>query len=118
MLVLVTGPVGRFSGSSELEYTDRLANIARACEAVWRKGHIPVSGVHQAYPMLDFVEGGQDRKIDTVAGVCLGIAARCDAVVAIAMSSGVKQEIAELEGRGRPVYHSVAELPAAGQDAD
>lgn len=109
---MVTGPVGRFSGATEEELSTRLSNIAKACVAVWQKGHLPVSGVYQAYPMLDFVES-QERQVDTVAGICLGLAARCDAILAIGTSSGVNQEIAEFTARGKPVYRSLDELPPA-----
>lgn len=112
MLVMVTGPVGRFSGVSGEELDARLSNIARACLTVLEKGHMPVVGVYQAYPMIELVDG-REEQIKTVAEVCLGLAAHCDAILAIGRSSGVNQEIAEFEAAGKPVYLSPDDLPAA-----
>ncbi|WP_328904156.1 hypothetical protein OHR86_33060 [Streptomyces sp. NBC_00441] len=108
--------MGRFSGASEEQLSERLANIAEASLGVYRKGHTPLVGVHQAYSMLDLIDGTEEQ-VGMVAGVCLGLAAHCDAILHIGRSSGVDQEIAEFTGRGRPVYASLDEVPDTTEGA-
>jgi len=112
MLIMVTGPVGRFSGTSPAELAERLGRIATASLDVLKKGHVPVVGVYQAYPMIDLIED-MTEKMRALENSILGLAAHCGGLLVLGRSSGVNQEISFFRSKGLPVFESIDDLPPA-----
>jgi hypothetical protein len=110
MLIMVTGPVGRFSGVSGMELQGRLNALAAASHEVLKRGHTPVVGVFQAYPMIDLLQSEQE-KLAVLEQCYLSLMKECDALLVIGYSPGVQMKIDVFRGAGKPVYESLDALP-------
>ncbi len=110
MWVMIAGPWS--SGARSPEDRERNARrLAHAALAVFRRGHVPVVGVHQALPLVEAAGGDADA---IVLPLSLALAERCDAVVRLeGESSGADAEVARFRTRGCPVYRRPEDLPAA-----
>jgi hypothetical protein len=99
-------------------------NLARLEEAAWpifRAGHVPMIGEWVALPVLRSAGAG-DLDDPLVEKVMYPTAQRllehCDAVLRLpGESTGADQDVAIATERGLPVYHTLDEIPAAGQTA-
>ena len=78
---------------------------------VYERGHVPVTGMNNALPVLPGVEGGPPVYED-VMRISLALAERCDGILVIGSSPGVDAEVARIEGRGLPVWRDVEDVPA------
>jgi hypothetical protein len=108
LLIAIAGPYNAPTPEGKQRNLDAL-NAASA--AVLRAGHIPVLGVNAA---LAIVETAKPRDpYDALMRISLALVERCDAVLFLGPSPGATRERDLIAAAGKPVYHSVAELPAA-----
>ena len=88
----------------------RLAEMNQAALAVLRLGHVPVIGVNMALPIIAAAEG--DVFDEVMMPLSLALAARCDAVLRLGgPSQGADQKVARFRLAGKPVFHTLAEIP-------
>jgi hypothetical protein len=113
MLVMVAGPVGRLRGLPVEEVEANLGAIRRAALEVWRRGHVPVVGVHEAYPLIELLEEGEAAAA-MVDAISNGLAERCDAIVLLGHSAAALEEARRVAAHGGTVFESAAQLPDAG----
>jgi hypothetical protein len=110
VLIMVTGPVGRFSGVSAMELQQRLNALAAASLGVLKTGHVPVVGVFQAYPMIDLLPT-QEEKLAVLEQCYLALMDECEALLVIGHSPGVQMKIDIFKKANKPIYTSVDALP-------
>ena len=110
MWIMVGGPYGtgvKFAA-------ERAANLARMNEAglaVWRKGHVPITGVNLALPIVAAAGGDAAADAEIMMPLSLALAERCDAFLRIGGPSvGADQEMARFVAAGKRVFRSVEEV--------
>lgn len=114
MLIAVAGPYSAASGEERLR---NLEAMNRAAAEVFRLGHVPIIGVNAALPVVDFLGDDEDR-YEAIMKISLAVVDKCDAILIIGESPGVKRERELIHAKGLPVYTSLAEIPIAGEPAD
>ncbi len=110
MLIMVTGPVGRFSGVSGIELQNRLNALAAASLEVLKMGHVPVVGVFQAYPMIDLLPTTEEKLV-VLEQYYLALMDQCEALLVIGHSPGVQMKIDVFRKANKPIYTSIDALP-------
>lgn len=113
MLIAVAGP---YSAASSEERERNLEAMNQA-EEVLRLGHVPIIGVNAALPVVDFLGDDEDR-YEAIMKISLAVVDKCDAILIIGESPGVKRERESIHAKGLPVYTSLAEIAIAGERAD
>jgi len=106
MMIAVAGP---YSAPSAAERQENLDAMNRAAADLMRRGHIPIIGVNAALPVVEMLDT-QDR-YEAIMAISLAIVGRCDAILVIGDSPGVKRERELLADRGCPVYLSLEDVP-------
>ena len=109
MLIAVAGP---YSADTPEERQRNHDAMNDAAAAVWRRGHIPVIGVNAALPVVERLGAGTNQ-YETMMAISLALVGKCDAILVIGDSPGVKRERELIESKGLPVYRSLEEVPAA-----
>ena len=111
MWIMVAGPYAS-GGADAPTRAARLATMNRAALAVFRLGHVPVIGVNMALPVIAAAKGDAYREV--MLPLSLALAERCDAILRLpGESPGADAELARFAAAGKPVYRSLAEVPAA-----
>ena len=114
MWIMVAGPY-RTGGADPAARAANMLAMNQAAVALLRAGHVPVIGVNMALPMIEAAGGDQAAYDEIMMPVSLALAARCDACLRIGgASAGADAEVARFQAEGKPVYRSLAEVPAAG----
>lgn len=117
LMILVAGPYRSGTGDDP----DRLAANVRAMNetalALFRDGHLPVTGEALALPLLETAGGARpgdplfDEIFHPIAELLL---TRCDAVLRIGgPSAGADLMVAQARAQGKAVYNGRDEIPAA-----
>ena len=111
MWIMISGPYST-GARTEAEREQNLRAMNQAAYAVFHRGHVPVIGVNLALPII--AAAGPETFDELMMPLSLSLADRCDAVLRIGgKSRGADQEVEHLRKRGRPVYHSIDELPSS-----
>ena len=110
---MVAGPY-RAGGADAAGRAANLRVLNEAALALHRLGHVPVIGVNMALPLIE-AAGDDDAAYEQIMmPLSLALAERCDACLRIgAASAGADREVARFEARNRPVFRSLADVPAA-----
>jgi Domain of unknown function (DUF1937) len=110
MWIMVSGPYT----SGGADPATRAANLRAMNEvalSLFRLGHVPVIGVNMALPVI--AAAGEAAFEEIMMPLSLALADRCDACVRIGgPSAGADAEAARFAAAGKPVFASVAEVPA------
>ena|ERR1044071_2148145 len=114
MLIGIAGP---YSADSPEQRQRNLDALNQAAVAVLRLGHIPVIGVNAALPVVAFL-GAQRNSYEVIMAISLALMDKCDALLVLGESPGVRRERALVESKGLPVYHDLSEIPAPACAAD
>ena len=109
MLIAVAGP---YSADTPEQRQRNLDEMNKAAARVMSLGHIPMIGVNAALPVLGCLEPNVNQ-YEAMMAISLALVDKCDAILVIGESAGVNRERDLIESRGRPVYLSVDEIPAA-----
>jgi hypothetical protein len=115
LLVLVAGPYRSGTGDDPAKLAANVDAMNEAALAVFRHGHLPVTGEALALPLI---ERAGSRRVGDPAfeeifhPVARRLLARCDAVLRIGSpSAGADEMVAIARAQGKPVATSVDELP-------
>ncbi len=118
LLVLVAGPYRSGTGDDPERIAANVHAMEEAALRVYRAGHLPVLGEWLALPLLALAgsramgDGPWEAMFHPVA---VRLARRCDACLRLGgPSAGADQMVAIFAENGRPVFHRVEDLPAAG----
>lgn len=115
LLVLVAGPYRSGTGDDPEKLAANVAAMNEAALAVFRRGHVPVTGEALALPLIDLA--GSERVGDAVFDeifhpIARRLLARCDAVLRVGGASvGADEMVALALAQGKLVSTSVDELP-------
>jgi hypothetical protein len=116
LLVLVAGPYRSGTGDDPAKLAANVAAMNDAALAVYRAGHLPVTGEALALPLIELT--GSRRVGDAAFNeifhpIARRLLARCDAVLRVGgPSAGADEMVAIARERGKLVCTSVDELPA------
>lgn len=109
MLIAVSGP---YSANTPEQRQHNLHAMNRAAAEVMKLGHIPVIGVNAALPVLEFLDSDVDR-YEAMMEISLALVDKCDAILVLAESPGVKRERDLVASKGLPVYWDIREIPVS-----
>lgn len=115
-MVLVAGPYRSGTGDDPAKLAANVVAMNEAALAVYRAGHLPVTGEALALPLIE--QAGSRRVGDAVFDeifhpVAKRLLARCDAVLRVGgPSAGADEMVGIARESGKLVCTSVAELPA------
>ena len=108
MLIAIAGP---YSADTAEQRQRNLDALNRAAAAVFNLGHIPVIGVNAALPIVDCLDAEANR-YEAIMTISLALVDKCDAILIIGESAGVKRERDLVSSKGLPVYQNLSEIPA------
>ena len=121
LMVLVAGPYRSGTGDDPALIARNMQAMDEAALAVFRAGHLPIAGEWFALPLIRIAgsiamgDAAWDAIFHPIAERA---AARCDACLRIGgASAGADAMVAIFEGRGRPVFRWVEELPPVAGSA-
>ena len=106
MLIAVAGP---YSAETAEQRQKNLAALNKAAAAVMKRGHIPVIGVNVALPVLEW-----DPEVDryeAIMTISLALVDKCDAILVIGESRGVKRERDLIRAKSLRVYEDISDVP-------
>lgn len=113
MLIAVAGP---YSADTPEQRQRNLDRMNEAAAGVFMLGHVPVIGVNASLPVVERL-GPDVDPYEAMMTISLAVVEKCDAILVLAESPGVKRERDLIESKGLPVYRNVHEIPAARQFA-
>lgn len=108
MKIAVAGP---YSAPTGKERQQNLDAMNEAAAAIYEMGHIPVIGVNAALPVLEKSEVDDEYKL--IMDISMAIIENCDAMLLLGESPGANRERDLVLSQGKPVYHSLQEIPEA-----
>ena len=108
MLIAVAGPYSADTAEVRQRNLDAM-NLAAA--EVFKLGHVPVIGVNAALPVVAFID--ERLRYEAIMTISLAVVDKCDALLMIGESPGVKRECDLIRAKGLPVYNSINEIPSA-----
>jgi hypothetical protein len=116
LLILVAGPYRSGTGDDPAKLAANVRAMNAAALDVFRAGHLPVTGEALALPLIELAGSARvgDAAFDDIFHpIACRLLERCDAVLRIGGASAGADEMVALARAGdKPVYRSVAELPA------
>lgn len=111
MWVWVCGPYAS-QGADERQRAANLRAMNLAALEVFKRNHVPIIGANLALPMIA-ASGGDDAATDIRRPLSLALIERCDACLRIGgPSTGADEEVERFRQNSKPVYRSIAEIPA------
>ncbi|MFC9995096.1 hypothetical protein [Nocardia sp. NPDC127526] len=117
LMILVAGPYRSGTGDDPSKIAANLHAMNRAALALFRAGHLPVTGEALALPLLEIA--GSIHLGDTVFEeifhpIAEQLLTRCDAVLRIGGASmGADEMVARARAQGKDVYGGLGEVPPA-----
>ncbi len=109
MLIAVAGP---YSAATPEQRQRNLDLLNEAAAVIFKLGHIPLIGVNAALPIVEYLDAESDR-YEAMMTISLALVDKCDAILMIGSSPGVKREVDLVKAKGLPVYENVDDIPAA-----
>lgn len=107
MLIAVAGPC---SAETAEQRQKNLEALNKAAAAVMKRGHIPVIGVNAALPVLEWLDPEVDR-YEAIMTISLALVDKCDAILVIGESRGVKRERDLIRAKSLRVYEDISDVP-------
>ena len=117
LMILVAGPYRSGTGDDPRKLEANVRAMNRAALALFRAGHLPVTGEALALPLLE--TAGSTRPGDALFQeifhpVAERLLSRCDAVLRIGgPSEGADMMVARARAQGKAVYTGLDNVPAA-----
>jgi hypothetical protein len=116
MMVLVAGPYRSGTGDDPAALAANVQAMNEAALAVFRAGHLPVTGEALALPLIELAGSRRvgDRAFDEIFHpIARRLLERCDAVLRIGgPSAGADEMAATARAAGKPVFAGLEDLPA------
>ena len=117
LMILVAGPYRSGTGDDPDKLEANVRAMNRTALALFRAGHLPVTGEALALPLLETAGGAVpgDPLFDEIFHpVAEQLLSRCDAVLRIGgPSAGADRMVAQAVEQGKDVYTAIADVPAA-----
>jgi hypothetical protein len=115
LMILVAGPYRSGTGDDPALVAANMGRMEDAALALFRAGHLPVAGEWFALPLARLAGSrmmGDAAWDEVFHPVAERIAARCDGCLRIGgASAGADEMVAIFRAAGRPMWHSLAEVP-------
>ncbi|MFF4776956.1 hypothetical protein [Microtetraspora fusca] len=117
LMILVAGPYRSGTGDDPALLEANVRAMNQTALALFRAGHLPVTGEALALPLLD--TAGSTRPGDPLFQeifhpIAERLLTRCDAVLRIGgPSAGADRMVTQARAQGKDVYTSLADIPAA-----
>ncbi|MFI6504871.1 hypothetical protein [Nonomuraea typhae] len=116
-MILVAGPYRSGTGDDPGKLAANVRAMNEAALALFRAGHLPVTGEALALPLLETAGSahpGDPLFQEIFHPVAEQLLTRCDAVLRIGgASEGADRMVAQARDQGKDVYTSLADVPAA-----
>ena len=115
LLVLVAGPYRSGTDDDPAKLAANVDAMNRAALAVYRAGHLPITGEALALPLIELA--GSERVGDAVFSeifhpIARQLLERCDAVLRVGgASAGADEMVALAQRDGKQVFTTIAALP-------
>ncbi len=106
MIIGVSGP---YSAPTDEQRNKNFEAMNIAAARIYEKGHIPFIGVNMALPIVG--QANVPDNYDAVMNISLAVIDKCDAILIIGDSNGVRKERDVLLAKGLPVYYSLDQIP-------
>ncbi|GAB4586910.1 hypothetical protein [Nocardia sp. IFM 10818] len=117
LMILVAGPYRSGTGDDPSRIAANLHAMNRAALALFRAGHLPVTGEALALPLLEIAGSahlGDPVFEEIFHPIAEQLLTRCDAVLRIGGASmGADEMVARARAQGKDVYGSLGEVPPA-----
>lgn len=117
LLVLVAGPYRSGTGDDPVKIAANLRAMTEAALALFRAGHLPVTGEALALPLLEIAGSRHvgDAVFDGIFHpISRRLVARCDAVLRIGgASAGADEMVALARDAGKAVFVRIDDVPPA-----
>ncbi|MFG3138917.1 DUF4406 domain-containing protein [Streptomyces sp. NPDC048211] len=117
LMILVAGPYRSGTGDAPAALEANVRAMNRTALALFRAGHLPVTGEALALPLLETAGGtgpGDPLFDEIFHPVAEQLLARCDAVLRIGgPSQGADRMVAVARALGKDVYTDTADVPDA-----
>ena len=106
MLIAVAG---KYSAETEAERQANFDAMNQAAARLLEIGHTPLIGVNAALPVVERARVAD--KYEAIMQISMAVVAACDAILVISNSRGADRERDHFIANGKPVYHSIEEIP-------
>ena len=117
LMILVAGPYRSGTGDDPDKLEANVRAMNRTALALFRAGHLPVTGEALALPLLETAGStgpGDPLFQEIFHPVAEQLLSRCDAVLRIGgPSAGADRMVAQAVEQGKDVYTAIADVPAA-----
>lgn len=107
---MTIGIAGPYSAPTAEQRQKNLDAMNEAAARVLGLGHVPVIGMNAALPVLEKANIADAYK--ATMDISLAVIAACAALLLIGESPGANKERDLILAQGKPVYYSLAEIPA------
>ena len=117
LMILVAGPYRSGTNDDPALIAKNVAAMTEASLRLFRAGHLPVMGEWYAVPLIE--HAGSKRIGDEVFNeifhpIARRLVIKCDGCLRIGgASAGADEMVALARQHGKPVYHSLSEVPSA-----
>lgn len=100
---------GKYSAETAEERQANFDAMNEAAARLLEMGHTPVIGVNAALPVVERARVAD--KYEAIMQISMAVISVCDAILLISNSSGANRERDFFISGGKPVYHSIDEIP-------
>lgn len=107
---MIIGVAGPYSADTAEQRQINLDKLNKAAAKLLELGHVPLIGMNAAIPVLE--HANVPDKYKCIMDISLAVISGCDALLLLAESPGANKERDIMLAKGRPVYHSIDEIPA------
>jgi hypothetical protein len=106
---MIIAVAGKYSAQTEAERQANFDAMNEAAARLLEIGHTPLIGVNAALPVVERARVAD--KYEAVMQISMAVVAACDAILVISDSKGADRERDHFIANGKPVYHSIEEIP-------
>lgn len=100
---------GKYSAETAEERQANFDAMNEAAARLLEFGHTPIIGVNAALPVVE--RANVSDRYEAIMQISMAVISVCDAILLISNSSGANRERDFFIANGKPVYHSVDEVP-------
>ena len=106
---MIIAVAGKYSAETEAERQANFDAMNDAAARLLELGHTPLIGVNAALPVVE--RANVADKYEAIMQISMAVVAACDAILVISNSKGADHERDHFIAGGKPVYHSIEEIP-------
>lgn len=106
---MIIAVAGKYSAETAAERQANFDAMNDAAARLLEIGHTPLIGVNAALPVVE--RAGVADKYEAIMQISMAVISACDAILVISQSRGAIRERDFFIARGKPVYHSIQEIP-------